>query len=215
MNRLGYAPSSVDAPTERPWAEVAFCPVLLCLGQTTSCVRGQAESSCLLGEENISLSPIPPSLRVNCTHAPHLPTAQQIFRPSIHKTAQRHCESRFTSCHSTAFSREPRPTFPGGNTPNSNVEHHPNFSFRRRTPQFCPNRRQDERRNCADSTRRTCCAVPPHFQSTATQSDTSCAGAQCAKTETPDGGGAEAGCCTRSSGPTKPGSAREKDAQDS
>ncbi len=73
-----------NAPTERPWASVTFWstrPFLLCLGQTTSRIREQAQSSCLLGKENIPLSPIPSPLRLDCTLASHLPTAQQIFRP--------------------------------------------------------------------------------------------------------------------------------------
>jgi hypothetical protein len=51
-------------------------------------------------------------------------------------------------------------------------------------------------------------AVSPRLQPTAAPSDTLHAGAQRAEAETPNGGGAEAGCCARSSGPTEPRSTR-------
>ena len=95
VTRVGVSKPSLNAPTidtdtdtdtdtDAPRAGVtcwAARTLLLGLGQTTSGVREQTQSSCLLGEENIPLSPIPPSPRLNGTFASHLLPAQQVFRP--------------------------------------------------------------------------------------------------------------------------------------
>src|SRR6266850_1767057 len=208
--------SPTHAPVQTPWAWVscwAARPPLLCLGQTTSGVRKEAQSSRLFGEENIPLSPIPPSLRVDRTVTSHFPTAQQIFRPKVHTTAQGYRTGRLTSCHPAAFSRESGPKPRASNTDASNAERHPHLTFRRRASRLCADRRQDERGNRADRARRARRVVSPRLQSAAASGNNSRAGTQRAQTQAPNGGGTQAGRRARSAGPAESGSTRQTVAQ--